>query len=195
VTTLASAAPRIAATERPTDTPAARRSHDQHPTQAHHTQAHHDRRRHPAGSDEYSQSVGAGGPLLLQDHYLIQKMTQSNRERVLDRVVHANGGGVLRVFTATEDVSQFTKAAVFAQRTETETETLAQFATAAGEQGAADTQRDPRGFSVKLHPSEGTWDKVGSNTPVFLVRDPAAPTRRIRRMTTSSRPARWSASS
>ena len=124
----------------------------------------------PAGSDEYSLTAGAGGPILLQDHYLIQKMAQFNRERVPERVVHANGGGAFGSFTATEDVSQFTKAKVF-QKGRT-TDTLARFSTVAGEQGAADTQRDPRGFSVKFYTEDGNWDMVGNNTPVFFVRDP-----------------------
>jgi catalase len=36
----------------------------------------------PAPSDEHSLPVGANGPLLLQDHSLIRKMAQFNRERV-----------------------------------------------------------------------------------------------------------------
>ena len=124
----------------------------------------------PAGSDEYSQSIGAGGPLLLQDHYLIQKMAQFNRERVPERVVHANGGGAFGFFEATEDVSQFTKAKVFQKGKRTDS--LVRFSTVAGEQGAADTQRDPRGFAVKFYTEDGNWDMVGNNTPVFFMRDP-----------------------
>jgi len=67
----------------------------------------------PAASDEYSQSVGPDGPLLLQDHYLIQKMAQFNRERVPERVVHAKGGGAYGILEATEDVSHYTKADLF----------------------------------------------------------------------------------
>src|SRR6202158_2899928 len=74
----------------------------------------------PAASDEFSQSVGPNGPLLLQDHYLIQKMAQFNRERVPERVVHAKGGGAYGVFEATEDVSQFTKAVLFQKGKRTE---------------------------------------------------------------------------
>jgi len=125
----------------------------------------------PAASDEHSLSVGAGGPLLLQDHYLIQKMAQFNRERVPERVVHANGGGAFGYFEATEDVSQFTKAKVF--RKGARTELLARFSTVAGERGAADTQRDPRGFSLKFYTEDGNWDMVGNNTPVFFVKDPS----------------------
>ena len=125
----------------------------------------------PAPSDEYSLSAGVNGPLLLQDHYLIQKMAQFNRERVPERVVHANGGGAFGFFEATDDVSQFTKAEVF--RPGTRTEMLARFSTVAGERGAADTQRDPRGFSLKFYTAQGNWDMVGNNTPVFFMRDPS----------------------
>jgi len=124
----------------------------------------------PAPSDEFSQSVGAGGPLLLQDHYLIQKMAQFNRERVPERVVHAKGGGAYGVFTATADMSDFTKAGLFGKGASTEL--LIRFSTVAGELGSADTARDPRGFAIKFYTESGNYDLVGNNTPVFFVRDP-----------------------
>jgi catalase len=123
-----------------------------------------------APSDEFSQSAGAGGPLLLQDHYLIQKMAQFNRERVPERVVHAKGGGAFGVFEATEDVSQYTKAALFTKGARTDL--LIRFSTVAGELGSADTVRDPRGFAMKFYTDQGNYDLVGNNTPVFFVRDP-----------------------
>src|SRR6266487_1717031 len=95
----------------------------------------------PAPSDEFSQSAGPDGPLLLQDHYLIQKMAQFNRERVPERVVHAKGGGAYGELTITEDVSQFTKAGLFAPGTRTDL--LIRFSTVAGELGSPDTARDP----------------------------------------------------
>lgn len=125
----------------------------------------------PAPSDEYSLSVGAGGPLLLQDHYLIQKMAQFNRERVPERVVHAKGSGAFGYFEVTADVSQWTRAA-FLNRVGKRTPVLARFSTVAGEQGFADTVRDPRGFALKFYTEEGNWDVVGNNTPVFFFRDP-----------------------
>jgi catalase len=125
----------------------------------------------PAPSDEFSQSVGSNGPLLLQDHYLIQKMAQFNRERVPERVVHAKGGGAFGVFEATEDVSQFTRAGLFAKGQRTET--LLRFSTVAGELGFPDTVRDPRGFALKFYTDEGNYDIVGNNTPVFFIRDPS----------------------
>jgi catalase len=123
-----------------------------------------------APSDEYSQSAGPNGPLLLQDHYLIQKMAQFNRERVPERVVHAKGGGAYGVFEATEDVSQYTKAGLFTKGKDTRL--IIRFSTVAGELGSADTARDPRGFAIKFYTEEGNYDLVGNNTPVFFVRDP-----------------------
>ncbi|HSV66596.1 MAG TPA: catalase [Mycobacteriales bacterium] len=124
----------------------------------------------PAPSDEHSLSVGTNGPLLLQDHYLIQKMAQFNRERVPERVVHAKGGGAYGYFEATEDVSQYTKAKVFAKGTRTDV--LLRFSSVAGELGFPDTVRDPRGFALKFYTEDGNYDLVGNNTPVFFIRDP-----------------------
>ena len=87
----------------------------------------------PAASDEHSLTVGPEGPILLQDHYVVQKMQHFNRERVPERVVHAKGGGAFGFFEATEDVSAFTKAVVFQKGTRTEM--LARFSTVAGEHG------------------------------------------------------------
>ncbi|WP_406208521.1 catalase [Streptomyces decoyicus] len=120
-------------------------------------------------SDEHSLTVSPDGPILLQDHYLIEKMAQFNRERVPERVVHAKGAGAYGFFQVTHDVSQFTKADLFQPgRT---TEMLARFSTVAGEQGSPDTWRDPRGFALKFYTEDGNYDLVGNNTPVFFVRD------------------------
>ncbi|AWN29278.1 catalase [Streptomyces libani] len=123
----------------------------------------------PVESDEHSLTVSPDGPILLQDHYLIEKMAQFNRERVPERVVHAKGAGAYGFFQVTNDVSQFTKADLFQPgRT---TEMLARFSTVAGEQGSPDTWRDPRGFALKFYTQDGNYDLVGNNTPVFFVRD------------------------
>ncbi|MFB7271619.1 catalase [Streptomyces sp. NPDC056244] len=124
----------------------------------------------PVESDEHSLTISPDGPILLQDHYLIEKMAQFNRERVPERVVHAKGAGAYGVFEVTNDVSQFTKAVVFqpGQRTDM----LARFSTVAGEMGTPDTWRDPRGFALKFYTELGNYDMVGNNTPVFFVRDP-----------------------
>ncbi|MER5754980.1 catalase [Streptomyces sp. NPDC002088] len=123
----------------------------------------------PVESDEHSLTVGPDGPILLQDHYLIEKMAQFNRERVPERVVHAKGSGAYGFFEVTNDVSQFTKADLF--QPGKRTEMLARFSTVAGEQGSPDTWRDPRGFALKFYTEHGNYDLVGNNTPIFFVRD------------------------
>ncbi|MGI9092637.1 MAG: catalase [Mycobacteriales bacterium] len=125
----------------------------------------------PAPSDSHSLTVGPDGPILLQDHYLIQKMAQFNRERVPERVVHAKGGGAFGFFETTEDVSAFTKADLF--QPGKRVDMLARFSTVAGERGSPDTWRDPRGFALKFYTEVGNYDMVGNNTPVFFVRDPS----------------------
>ena len=124
----------------------------------------------PAPSHEFSATVGTNGPLVLQDHYLIEQMANFNRERIPERQPHAKGSGAFVTFETTQDVTAYTKAAVF-QPGEV-TEGLIRFSTVAGERGSPDTWRDPRGFSLKLYTREGNWDMVGNNTPVFFIRDP-----------------------
>ncbi|WP_209559645.1 catalase [Frigoribacterium sp. PvP032] len=123
----------------------------------------------PIASDEHSQSVGADGPIVLHDHALVEKLANFNREKVPERIVHAKGGGAFGTFRTTGDVSQYTRAALF--QPGVETEMLARFSTVAGEQGSPDTWRDPRGFALKFYTSEGNYDLVGNNTPVFFIRD------------------------
>jgi catalase len=124
----------------------------------------------PVASDEYSLTVGPDGPILLQDHYLIEQMANFNRERIPERQPHAKGGGAFGHFEVTMDVGAFTKAAVF--RPGTRTDMLVRFSTVAGERGSPDTWRDPRGFALKFYTSDGNYDMVGNNTPVFFLRDP-----------------------
>jgi catalase len=126
----------------------------------------------PATSDEHSLTVGPDGPVVLQDHYLIQKMAQFNRERVPERVVHAKGGAAHGFFEVTEDVTQWTSAA-FLSQVGRRTDTFLRFSTVAGELGSADTVRDPRGFALKFYTEEGNYDLVGNNTPIFFVKDPS----------------------
>lgn len=124
----------------------------------------------PVPSDEFSLTVGPDGPILLQDHYLIEQMANFNREKIPERQPHAKGSGAFGFFEVTKDVSAYTKAAVF--QPGKKTDTLIRFSTVAGEQGSPDTWRDPRGFALKFYTSEGVYDMVGNNTPVFFVRDP-----------------------
>lgn len=123
----------------------------------------------PVASDEYSRTVGAEGPVVLHDVYLVEKLAQFNRERVPERVVHAKGGGAFGSLTVTEDVSAFTRAALF--QPGVKTDMLARFSTVAGEIGSPDTWRDLRGFALKFYTSEGNYDIVGNHTPVFFIRD------------------------
>ncbi|MGH2886851.1 MAG: catalase, partial [Solirubrobacteraceae bacterium] len=115
-------------------------------------------------------TVGPDGPILLQDHYLIEQMANFNRERIPERQPHAKGSGAFGTFETTEDVTAYTRAALF--QPGVRTEMLARFSTVACESGSPDTWRDPRGFSLKFYTSEGNYDMVGNNTPVFFMRDP-----------------------
>ena len=123
-----------------------------------------------AESDRNSLTVGPNGPIMLHDVQLVETLAQFNRERVPERNPHAKGSGAFGEFEVTEDVSQYTRAAVF--QPGTKTRMLARFSTVAGEQGSPDTWRDVRGFALKFYTTEGNLDIVGNNTPVFFVRDP-----------------------
>ena len=124
----------------------------------------------PVASDEHSLTVGPDGPILLQDQYLIEQMANFNRERIPERQPHAKGAGAFGHFETTEDVSAYTRAALF--QPGVKTDMLARFSTVAGESGSPDTWRDPRGFSLKFYTPEGNYDMVGNNTPVFFIKDP-----------------------
>ena len=124
----------------------------------------------PVSSDEFSLTVGPDGPILLHDHYLMEQMANFNREMIPDRQPHAKGSGAFGHFEVAQDVSAYTKAALF--QPGTKTEVLARFSTVAGESGSPDTWRDVRGFALKFYTPEGNYDMVGNNTPVFFIRDP-----------------------
>lgn len=123
-----------------------------------------------AASERHSLTLGPNGPLLLHDHHLINTLAHFNRENIPDRKPHAKGSGAFGELTITGDVSAYTKAAVFAKGAKTRM--LARFSTVAGEAGSPDTWRDVRGFALKFYTTEGNWDLVGNNTPVFFLRDP-----------------------
>ncbi|MCQ8278504.1 catalase [Acetobacteraceae bacterium KSS8] len=125
----------------------------------------------PVPDNQNSLSAGPRGPLLLQNYQLLEKLAHQNRERIPERVVHAKGSGAYGTFTVTNDISRYTKASLFGAVGKT-TDLLARFSTVAGERGAADAERDVRGFSVKFYTDDGNWDLVGNNTPVFFIRDP-----------------------
>ena len=125
----------------------------------------------PVADNQRSQTAGPGGPVLLQDHALIEKLARFNRERIPERVVHAVGSGAHGYFEVTsEEARRFTKMRVFEKRGK-RTPVFLRFSTVAGSRGAADTARDPRGFAVKFYTEDGNWDLVGNNTPVFFIRD------------------------
>jgi catalase len=125
----------------------------------------------PVGDNQHSQTAGPGGPVLLQDHHLLEKLARFNRERIPERVVHAVGTGAYGTFTVTNpDVPSWTKMKMFAAVGK-RTETFVRFSTVAGSRGAADTARDPRGFALKFYTEDGNWDLTGNNTPVFFIRD------------------------
>ena len=125
----------------------------------------------PIADNQNSLTAGARGPLLIQDYQLLEKLAHQNRERIAERTVHAKGWGAFGTFTVTHDITRFSRAAIFSQVGK-KTEMLARFSTVAGEAGAADAERDVRGFALKFYTEEGNWDMVGNNTPVFFVRDP-----------------------
>ena len=124
----------------------------------------------PVGDNQNSMTAGSRGPTLIQDVHLLEKLAHFNRERVPERVVHAKGAGAHGYFEVTNDVSSYTKAA-FLSEVGKRTSLFARFSTVAGENGSADTVRDPRGFAVKFYTEEGNYDLVGNNTPVFFIRD------------------------
>jgi catalase len=125
----------------------------------------------PVGDNQNSLTAGPRGPLLVQDWQLFEKHAHFNRERIPERVVHAKGSGAYGTLTVTRDITRYTKAKVFSSVGK-KTECFLRFSTVAGERGAADAERDVRGFATKFYTEEGNWDLVGNNTPVFFVRDP-----------------------
>jgi catalase len=124
----------------------------------------------PVADNQNSITAGPRGPVLLQDYQLIEKLAHQNRERIPERTVHAKGWGAHGTLTITGDLSKHTKAK--ALQPGAKTEMIARFSTVAGELGAADAERDVRGFALKFYTEDGNWDLVGNNTPVFFVRDP-----------------------
>ena len=125
----------------------------------------------PVADNQNSQTAGAGGPVLLQDQHLVEKLARFNRERIPERVVHARGSGAYGYFEVAHDMSAYTRAKVF-NGVGTRSETFVRFSTVAGSRGAPEAVRDPRGFAVKFYTPDGNYDLVGNNTPIFFIRDP-----------------------
>ncbi len=125
----------------------------------------------PVVNNQDSLTAGKRGPILLQDIWLIEKLAHFDREVIPERRMHAKGSGAFGTFTVTHDISQYTKASIF-NKIGKKTDLFMRFSTVAGERGAADAERDIRGFAIKFYTDEGNWDLVGNNTPVFFFRDP-----------------------
>ncbi len=126
----------------------------------------------PVADNQNSQTAGSGGPLVLQDQHLLEKLARFNRERIPERVVHAVGSGAYGDFEVTNpDVSKWTRMKMM-DSVGKKTPVFLRFSTVAGSRGAADSVRDPRGFAVKFYTEDGNWDLAGNNTPVFFLRDP-----------------------
>ncbi|MDR1529559.1 MAG: catalase [Burkholderiales bacterium] len=124
----------------------------------------------PVVDNNNSVTVGARGPMLLQDVWFLEKLAHFDREVIPERRMHAKGSGAYGTFTVTHDITQYTKASIFS-KVGKQTETFVRFSTVAGERGAADAERDIRGFAMKFYTDQGNWDLVGNNTPVFYFRD------------------------
>ena len=125
----------------------------------------------PVSDNQNSITAGPLGPVLMQDFILFEKLAHQNRERIPERTVHAKGWGAYGTFTVTHDVTAYTKAKIFSAIGK-KTDLIVRFSNVAGELGAADAERDVRGFAAKFYTEEGNWDLVGNNTPVFFIRDP-----------------------
>lgn len=125
----------------------------------------------PVAHNQNVMTAGPRGPQLLQDVWFLEKLAHFDREVIPERRMHAKGSGAYGTFTVTHDISQYSRAKIFSEIGK-KTEMFARFTTVAGERGAADAERDIRGFALKFYTEEGNWDLVGNNTPVFFLRDP-----------------------
>jgi len=125
----------------------------------------------PVVDNQNTMTAGKRGPVLLQDVWYLEKLAHFDREVIPERRMHAKGSGAYGTFTVTHDITRYTKAKIFS-KVGKKTELFLRFSTVAGERGAADAERDIRGFAVKFYTEEGNWDLVGNNTPVFFLRDP-----------------------
>src|SRR4051812_2355645 len=125
----------------------------------------------PVPDNQNVETAGPRGPMLLQDVWFLEKLAHFDREVIPERRMHAKGSGAFGTFTVTNDITQYTSAKIFSEIGK-QTEMFIRFSTVAGERGAADAERDIRGFAVKFYTEEGNWDVVGNNTPVFFFRDP-----------------------
>lgn len=125
----------------------------------------------PVDNNEDSMTSGPRGHISVQDHWLFEKHGHFNREVIPERRMHAKGWGAWGEFKVTDDITDLTDAKLFSKVGNT-CKVFSRMSTVAGERGAADTERDIRGFAIKFYTEDGNWDMVGNNTPVFFFRDP-----------------------
>jgi len=125
----------------------------------------------PVADNQNVMTAGKKGPMLLQDVWFLEKLAHFDREVIPERRMHAKGSGAFGTFTVTHDITRYTKAKIFS-KIGGKTDLFVRFSTVAGERGAADAERDIRGFAIKFYTEEGNWDLVGNNTPVFFLKDP-----------------------
>ncbi len=125
----------------------------------------------PVSDNQNVKTAGPRGPQLLQDVWFLEKLAHFDREVIPERRMHAKGSAAYGTFTVTDDITKYTRAKIFSNIGK-KTELFTRFTTVAGERGAADAERDIRGFAIKFYTEEGNWDLVGNNTPVFFLRDP-----------------------
>ncbi|WP_426027760.1 catalase [Brevundimonas sp. TWP2-3-4b2] len=124
----------------------------------------------PVSDNQNSLKAGSRGPTLLEDFVLREKIQHFDHERIPERIVHARGSAAHGVFELTESLEEYTTAKILTEVGK-QTELFTRFSTVAGGAGSVDTPRDVRGFAVKMYTTEGNWDLVGNNIPVFFIQD------------------------
>jgi len=112
----------------------------------------------PVPDNDNAITAGPRGPMLLQDVWYLEKLAHFDREVIPERRMHAKGSGAFGKFVVTHDITKYTKAKIFSEIGK-ETECFLRFSTVAGERGAADAERDIRGFAMKFYTAKatGTW--------------------------------------
>ncbi|RZJ03310.1 MAG: catalase [Brevundimonas sp.] len=124
----------------------------------------------PVSDNQNSLKGGSRGPTLLEDFVLREKIQHFDHERIPERIVHARGSAAHGVFELSESLEKYTTAKILTEVGK-KTELFTRFSTVAGGAGSVDTPRDVRGFAVKMYTTEGNWDLVGNNIPVFFIQD------------------------
>ncbi|HQX31570.1 MAG: catalase [Flavobacteriales bacterium] len=125
----------------------------------------------PIAENQNVKTAGKRGPMILEDFWFLEKLAHFDREVIPERRMHAKGSGAFGTFKVTHDISKYTRAKLFSDVGK-KSDVFVRFSTVAGERGAADAERDIRGFAIKFYTEEGNWDLTGNNTPVFFLRDP-----------------------